>query len=104
MEPEVYNQLLVVSLTNPAEDLDRWMREDRHGPSFDTGCTVIVTKAEDLDEKLERNFKNLMWIVPDRLPKGLTLKVENPVVELYSTAISVRCPFAKAPKVSLYSK
>ena len=94
----------VVALDNSDNDVEPWMREDNHGPKFDTGCNMIVTKAENLDKDLERKFKNVYWIVFDPLPKGKKLKVEKPVYELFSKIVAAHCPFAKKPKVSYYDK
>ena len=94
----------VVGLDNPDNDVEKWMREDRHGPKFDTGCNVIVSKAKDLDKELEHKFKNLHWIVLDRLPKGEKVLVEKPVYELFPTIVAAYCPFTKKPKASYYDK
>ena len=94
----------VVGLDNPDNNVERWMREDRHGPKFDTGCNVIVTKAKDLDKELERKFKNLFWIVLDRLPKGQRVQVDKPVYELYPNIMVAHCPFALKHKVSYYNE
>ena len=104
LTPEVYAELLVVSLTNPDRNLERWMREDRHGTKFDTGCTVIVTKAANIDKGIERKFKNLLWIVLDQLPKDKDLSVEWPLVKLYPNIVLAYCPFEKVPKVSTYDQ
>ena len=104
LTPEVYAELQVVSLTNPDENLERWMREDRHGTKFDTGCTVIVTKAANIDKEIERKFKNLMWIVLDKLPNQKALSVEWPLVKLYPNIVLSYCPFVKVPKVSSYEQ
>ena len=105
LDPKVYSQLPIVSLTDPQQDLKRWMREDGHGTTFDTGCTVIVTNSKNLDKELENKFKNLMWIVLDHLPKGNKVRaVEYPVIEMYSRVITIRCPFAKTWKVLFYDK
>ena len=95
----------MVSLTDPDVDLDSWLREDRHGTKFDTGCNVIVTRVEDLDQQLERMFKNLLWIVLDHFPKEQQeMNVENAVVELYTNIAVAHCPYEKKPKVSFYNK
>ena len=94
----------VVGLDNPENNVEPWMREDRHGPKFDTGCNVIVTKVKDLDKDFEHKFKNLYWIVLDRLPKGEKLQVEKPVYALFPTIVAAYCPFTEKPKVSYYDK
>ena len=99
---EVYSAFPVVGATNLDQDLPRWMREDGHGTIFDTGCSVIVTKFENLDETLETRFKNLMWIVIDRIPKNTKLQVTKPVVELYPNIISAYCPYKTDRLVSYY--
>ena len=100
----IMDEFPVVGLDNPENDVEHWMREDQHGPKFDTGCNVIVTKAKDLDKDLERKFKNLNWIVLDRLPNGEKLQVEKPVYELYPKIVASYCPFAEKPKVSYYDE
>ena len=100
----VSSEFPIVSLADPNVDLELWMREDRHGTKFDTGCNVIVTKAEDLDQHLERMFKNLLWIVLDRLPKGKEIHVEWPVVELFTNIAVAHCSYEKKPKVSFYNE
>ena len=104
LNPLVSTEFPMVSLNNSDVDLDSWLREDRHGTRFDTGCNVIVTKVEDLDQRLERMFKNLLWIVLDRLPKEQEMDVERPVVELYTNIAVAHCPFEKKPKVSFYDE
>ena len=104
LNPEVYSQFPIVSLTDPEQDLKRWMREDGHGTTFDTGCTVIVTKAENLNKEIERKFKNLLWIVLDRLPNNAKLNVEWPVMELFPNLVAARCSFTEAKLVSFYDK
>ena len=99
---DVYSEFPVVKITNPNQELSLWMREDGHGTIFDTGCSVIVTKFEDLDETLEARFKNLMWIVIDRIPKNTKLQVTKPVVELYPNIISAYCPYKTGRLVSYY--
>ena len=89
---------------NDWTDLESWMREDRHEPKFGTGCTVILTKPQNLERAVERKFKNLLWIVTARLPKKPNLKVEHPVVELLPNTILAHCPFAKGPKISYYKE
>ena len=101
---EVFAEYPVVILTNPEEELEGWMREDRHGTRFDTGCNVIVTKAEHLDQDFESKFKNLLWIVLD--PKAIPeeMKMEKTLVKLYPKIVSVYCPYVEEPKISLYEK
>ena len=101
---EVFAEYPVAILNNPEEELERWMREDQHGTHFDTGCNVIVTKAEHLDQDLESKFKNLLWIVLD--PKGISdeMKMEKTLVKLYPKIVSVHCPYVEEPKISLYEK
>ena len=101
---EVYSKFPVVGMMNPDQDLPRWMREDGHGTTFDTGCSVIVTKFEHLDKTLEARFKNLMWILIDRIPKNKELQVTKPVVELYPNIISAYCPYKTGRLVSYYEK
>ena len=101
---QLYSEFPIVTLTNPEEDLNKMMREDQHGTQFDTGCTVIVTKTENLVKEIEPKFKNLIWIVLDRMPKGMKMKVDNPVVEMFPNIISAHCPFNDKPKVSFYDK
>ena len=86
---EIYEDIPIVRMTNPEEDLELWMREDRHGTHFDTGCTVIVTHSDSLDRKMENKFKNLLWLVLDRLLKKkdlVQLQVDYPVIELTLSA------------------
>lgn len=104
LDPKIYSEFPVVGLTIPGQDLEGWMREDRHGTKFDTGCTVIVTIAKHLDKEIERKFKNLLWIVLDRLPKNKEVKVEWPIIELFPNLIAAHCSFAKVPLVSFYDK
>ena len=104
---EIYEDIPIVRMTNPEEDLELWMREDRHGTHFDTGCTVIVTHSDSLDRKMENKFKNLLWLVLDQLPKKkdlVQLQVDYPVIELYPKIISARCPYLETPKVSFYTR
>ena len=104
LDSTIYAEFSVVNLNNPEEVLERWIREDRHGTNFDTGCTIIVTEAKNLDQKIEHNFKNLLWIVTDHLPRGKELEIKSPVVELFSSIAAFHCPYATAPKVSYYEK
>ena len=104
LDPIIYSEFSVVSLNNPEELLELWIREDRHGTNFDTGCTIIVTEAKKYDHEIEHNFKNLLWIVTDHLPKRKELKIKSPVVELFSSIAAFHCPYATAPKVSYYEK
>ena len=98
------NEFPVVGLDNPENNVEPWMREDRHGPKFDMGCNVIVTKAKYLDKELERKFKNLYWIVLDRLPKGQRVQVNKPLYELYPNIVAAYCPYEDKPKVSFYNE
>ena len=104
LDPTIYSEFSVVSLNNPEELLELWIREDRHGTNFDTGCTIIVTEAKNYDHEIEHNFKNLLWIVTDHLPKRKELKIKSPIVELFSSIAAFHCPYAIAPKVSYYKK
>ena len=104
LPPSIMAEFPMVGLDNPNNNVEPWMREDRHGPKFDTGCNVIVSKAKDLDKNLERKFKNLYWIVLDRLPKGQKLQVEKPVYELFPDIVAAHCSLAKKHKVSYYDR
>lgn len=104
LDPTIYSEFSVVSLNNPEELLELWIREDRPGTNFDTGCTIIVTEAKNYDHEIEHNFKNLLWIITDHLPKGKELEVKSSVVELFSSIAAFHCPYATAPKVSYYEK
>ena len=104
LNPLVMAEFPSVGLGNANDDLDKWMRPDNHGTKFDTGCTIIVTKAESLEKGLERKFKNLLWITLDRLPKNEALEVEYPVVELRPNTIFSHCPFMDKPMVSFYNE
>ena len=100
----ILSERQVVTLSNPENDLDLWMREDGHGTKFDTGCTVIVTKGENLNRQVERKFKNMIWILLDRLPKNEKLEVDHPVVDMYLNIVSVHCPYSDTTKVSFYDR
>ena len=104
LDPTIYSEFSVVSLNNPEELLELWIREDRPGTNFDTGCTIIVTEAKNYDHEIEHNFKNLLWIITDHLPKAKEVEVKSPVVELFSSIAAFHCPYATAPKVSYYEK
>ena len=104
LDPIIYSEFSVVSLNNPEELLELWIREDRPGTNFDTGCTIIVTEAKNYDHEIEHNFKNLLWIITDHLPKEKEVEVKSPVVELFSSIAAFHCPYATAPKVSYYEK
>ena len=104
LNPLVLAEFPSVGLNTPKSNLQSWMREDNHGTKFDTGCTIIVTKAENLDKSLERKFKNLLWITLDRLPMNRPLEVENPVIELMPNTIFAHCPFMDKPMVSFYNE
>ena len=101
---EVFEEYPVAILSNAEEELESWMREDRHGPHFDTGCNVIVTKVEHLDKDLESKFRNLLWIVLD--PKHIQgdMKMDKTLVKLYPKIVSLHCPYVDGPKISLYEK
>ena len=100
----VSSEMQVVILTHPEKDLDLWMRDDGHGTKFDTGCTVIVTKSENLNRQMERKFKNMIWILLDRLPKNDKPEVDHPVVEMYYSIVSVHCSNSENAKVSFYDR
>ena len=104
LNPLVLAEFPSVGLNTPKSNLLSWMREDNHGTKFDTGCTIIVTKAENLEKSLERKYKNLLWITLDRLPKNEELEVENPVVELMPNTIFAHCSFMDKPMVSFYNE
>ena len=102
--PNVINSnFQVVSIDNPVKDLEFWMRHDRHGTTFDSGCTIIFTNFENVNKAIERKFNNLLWVVLDKVPKGKKIEMEWPVVEILPN-IAVRCPYAKTKKVSFYDR
>ena len=100
----VLSELQVVTKSDLEENLELWMREDGHGTRFDTGCTAIVTKVENLDRQMEPKFKNMIWIVLDRLPGNKKMELNHPVVEMYPNIVSVHCPYSDTPKVSVYDR
>ena len=100
----VLSEMQVVTLSDSEKDLDLWMREDGHGTKFDTGCTVIVTKSENLNRQMERKFKNMIWILLDRLHKNDKPEVDHPVVEMYYSIVSVHCSNSENAKVSFYDR
>ena len=104
LNPLVLAEFPSVGLSTPKPSLELWMRKDNHGTKFDTGCTIVVTKADSLEKGLERKFKNLLWITLDRLPKNEPLEVENPVIELMPNTIFAHCPFMDKPMVSFYNE
>ena len=101
---EIYSRFQVVSINDPVQELDLWMREDGHGTSFDTGCTVIVTNFSNLNKGIERKFKNLLWIVLDRVPQEKEIEVDGPVVEMFENIITVRCPYTSTKIVSFFKR
>ena len=104
LNEEIHAEFPVVSLNNPERELEKWMREDQHGTKFDTGCTVIITEAKNLDKTIEPKFKNMIWIVLDRLSRKKKYEVTKPLIEMYPNIIAARCPFSETLKVSYYDK